>query len=156
MGIIDTLDYLPAGHPQRKEIIALFQTLARDTIAVQDKETGLWYQVLDQTKRKGNYLEASASAMFAYAIAKGVKQGFLDKKYLSAAVKAYNGIIKNLIKIDPDGSIHLTHICKSAGLGGTPYRDGSYAYYINEPQATDDLKGLGAFILAGREIKDAN
>jgi unsaturated rhamnogalacturonyl hydrolase len=153
MGIIDTLDYLPSDHPRREEIIALFRALIRDVTAVQDPETGLWYQVLNQGKRSGNYLEASASSMFVYAIAKGINRGFLDKKYIPAVTKAYAGIIRYLIKIDSAGSPHLTQICKTAGLGGKPYRNGSYAYYIGELRVTDDLKGIGPFIQASLEME---
>ena len=156
MGIVDVLDFLPDNHPKRKAIVALFQTMIKSLLKVQDPQTGLWYQVLDQAKREGNYFEASASSMFVYALAKGVRKGYLNGDAVPFIRKAYNGLIDHLIKTDQDGSVHLTHICKVAGLGGNPYRDGSYDYYIREPKVSDDLKGVGPFILASLEIEGMN
>ncbi len=153
MGIVDVLDFLPAGHPKRTEIITLFQAMVKDLVKFQDPETGLWFQVLDQGKRPGNYPEASASTMFVYAMAKGIRLGYLGKDLKSTVYQAYEGILRNLVKTDPDGMVHLTQICKVAGLGGKPYRDGSYTYYINEPKVADDLKGVGPFILASIEME---
>ena len=123
----------------------------------QDPKTGLWYQVVDQGNRQGNYLEATASSMFVYAMAKGVNQGYLSREYATAEIKGYNGIIKNLIKDDGGGRWSLTQCCLVAGLGGTPgngrARDGSFDYYVSEPVVTNDLKGIGPFILAGIELQ---
>jgi unsaturated rhamnogalacturonyl hydrolase len=117
--------------------------------AVQDKETGLWYQVLDQGDREGNYLEGSVSSMFCYTLLKAVKKGYIDKSYLENAFKAYEGIIKHLVKIDQEGKVTITPVCAVAGLGGNPYRDGSYEYYINEKKRDNDPKATGPFIMAG-------
>ncbi len=159
VAIVDILDFLPENHPKRNEIITIFQEMIAAVIKVQDNKTGLWYQVLDQGGREGNYHEASASSMFVYAIAKGVHQGYLDQKYLKSAHKGFDGIIKNLIQIDGQGLVNLTQVCSVAGLGQTapenPYRDGSFEYYISEPVVTNDPKGVGAFILASIEIEKA-
>jgi unsaturated rhamnogalacturonyl hydrolase len=111
---------------------------------------------LDQGKREGNFLEASASAMFVYAMAKAIRHGYLGKEYLPAANKGYEGMIKHLIKENADGSIDLTQVCQVAGLGGNPYRDGSYEYYVSTPVVSNDLKGVGAFIMAGVEMERLN
>jgi unsaturated rhamnogalacturonyl hydrolase len=71
----------------------------------------------------------------------------------SAVVKAYHGLLEQRVQEDSFGELHLTGTCRVAGLGGTPYRDGSYEYYVNEPQATDDFKGIGPFILASMEYE---
>lgn len=159
VAIVDILDFLPENHPRRQEIIRIFQELVDAVLKVQDQTTGLWYQVLDQGGREGNYHEASASAMFVYAIAKAVRKGYLAKEYLTAARKGYDGIIKNLIKVDDQGLVNLTQICSVAGLGRVlptaPYRDGSFEYYISEPVVTNDPKGVGAFILASIEMEKA-
>jgi unsaturated rhamnogalacturonyl hydrolase len=123
--------------------------------AVQDVATGLWYQVLDQGHRTGNYLEASASCMLVYAVAKGVRLRLLPAEYLSVAQRGYAGVLQHFVKIDEQGSVNLAGVCGVAGLGGEPYRDGSYEYYINEPVILNDLKGVGAFILAAVEMEDA-
>ena len=124
----------------------------------QDPKTGLWWQVLDQGDRKGNYLEATASSMFVYAMAKGVNHGYLPRKnYVPVIEKGYRGIIENLVKNDGDGEWSLTQCCSVAGLGGTPgtghARDGSFDYYVSEPIVSNDLKGVGPFILAGIELQ---
>lgn len=148
MAIVDVLDYLPENHPKRQELITYLNELAAALVKVQDEKTGLWWQVPDQGGREGNYLEASGTSMFVYAFAKGVKKGYLPNEYQAAAEKAFDGIVSELIEVHPDGEIDITKICKSAGLGGNPYRDASYDYYINEPIVTNNLHGTGPFILA--------
>jgi len=155
MALVDILDFFPAKHPQRTDIIKILQRLADALMKAQDNKTGLWYQVTNMPDRKGNYLEASASCMFAYAFAKGANKGYLNKKYLVAAKKAFEGIISNLVTIGKDDTIDLHQTCKSAGLGGNPYRDGSFEYYVNEPKRTNDLKGYGPFIMAAVELEKA-
>ncbi len=152
MGIVDVLDSFPQSHPRRQEIIGIFQRLADAVSRVQDSQTGVWYQVLDQGNREGNYLESSASCMFTYAFAKGVRLGYLDSSFAGLASKAFDGILKEFITEDENGLIHLTETCQVGGLGGNPYRDGSFEYYIGEPRRTDDFKGVGPFIFAALEL----
>ena len=153
MGIVDVLDFFPKEHPKREKILDLLREVAHGVKKYQDEKTGLWYQVMDQGGRKGNFLEASASSMFVYALAKAVRHGYLDQEHLAVAEKGYRGIIENLIKVEPDGLISLTQICQVAGLGGKPYRDGSYEYYVSTPIVSNDLKGVGPFIMAGVEME---
>ncbi len=152
MALVDVLDYIPADHPRRGEILAILKQVAAGVARHQDKKSGLWYQVMDLGGRQGNYLEATASSMFTYALLKGVRRGYLPKKYRNTAIRGYNGIISHLIQDNGDGTISLTRCCSVAGLGGKPYRDGSYAYYIGEPVRDNDPKGVGPFILASLEI----
>lgn len=153
MALVDVLDWLPADHPDRPTIIRILQDLAEAVARVQDPVTGLWYQVLDQPAYPGNYLEASASSMFVYALAKGVRRGYLPAKYLEVARRGYRGLVKHLVSVDPEGTVHLNQICAVAGLGGPRQRDGSIAYYLSEPIVSDDPKGVGPFILASLEIE---
>jgi unsaturated rhamnogalacturonyl hydrolase len=152
MALVDVLDYFPADHPARPRLLQILQGLAEAVAKVQDPESGLWYQVLDQGPRAGNYLEASGSAMFVYVLAKGVRQGYLDEGYRSVAGRGFQGMIDRLVAVDSAGGVHLNQICQVAGLGRyeptQPYRDGSYAYYVGEPKVADDFKGVGPFILA--------
>jgi unsaturated rhamnogalacturonyl hydrolase len=157
MALVDVLDYFPTNHPVRPQIIATFQKTCAGIVKWQDAKTGLWWQVMDQGDRKGNYLEATASAMFVYALAKGVNRGYLPRTDAAAAEKGYDGIVKNLIQDDAGGKWSLTQCCSVAGLGfsnaaGRP-RDGSFDYYVSEPVVTNDLKGVGPFILAGIELQ---
>ena len=98
-------------------------------------------------------MEASASSMFVYAMAKAVNNGVIDSSFIPVAEKGYNGIIKQFVKTDNDGSVHLTQVCSVAGLGGDPYRDGSFEYYISEPVVANDLKGVGPFIMASLQME---
>lgn len=152
MALVDVLDYLPAAHPGRAGLIAILQRLANAVANVQNDSTGVWWQVLDQPGREGNYLEASASCMFVYALAKGARLGYLDPHHKAVAEKGFQGILKQFVSENHDGTISLNQICKSAGLGYG--RDGSYEYYVyQEPKVADDGKGLGPFILAALEIE---
>jgi unsaturated rhamnogalacturonyl hydrolase len=155
MAIVDVLDYLPADHAARAALIAILARLISAVMKVQDQATGLWYQVLDQGSRAGNYLEASASCMFVYAIAKAVRKAYLPIEYQVIAQRSYQGIVTKFLRIDDRGLVNLEGTCSVAGLGGDPYRDGSYDYYIKEPIVTNDYKGVGAFILAAVEIENA-
>jgi unsaturated rhamnogalacturonyl hydrolase len=83
-----------------------------------------------------------------------VKKGYIDKKYLSNAKKAYQGILKNLIKVHDNGVVDLTQVCAVAGLGGTPYRDGTYEYYIHEQKRDNDPKGVGPFIMLAVQFEE--
>jgi len=152
MAIVDVLDFLPKEHPGREKLIKYLNQYAEAVTKVQDAETGLWYQVLDQGDREGNYLEATGSSMFAYTFAKGANQGYLPENYKQVAEKAYDGLIENLIKVEDDGTVNLTQCCAVAGLGGDPYRDASYEYYVNEEIRSNDPKGTGPFIMASLEL----
>jgi unsaturated rhamnogalacturonyl hydrolase len=152
MALVDVLDYLPENHSGIESIISILQDLSEAVLHVQDKESGLWYQVLDQGKREGNYLEASGSAMIIYAFAKGAKKGYLDKKYLKIATKSFDGLLKNLVKVGADGFPVLTNTCGACGLGGNPYREADYNYYISEKKVDDDQKGVAPVIMAAIEL----
>ncbi|MGA2672514.1 MAG: glycoside hydrolase family 88 protein [Terracidiphilus sp.] len=155
MALIDALAYYPEEDAGRKQLIAELQRDAAAVERYQDAATGLWYQVLDKAGAKGNYPEASASCMFVYALARAVREGYLPQRYLAHAERGYKGILGRFIQAGPGDAVSLAGTVKSAGLGGDPYRDGSYAYYIGEKTATDDPKGVGAFLLASAEMENA-
>ncbi|MBS7256607.1 glycoside hydrolase family 88/105 protein [Flavobacterium branchiicola] len=151
MALVDVLDYMPKEHPKHKELVQYLNSVCAAIAKYQDK-SGLWYQVTDKGAKEGNYLEASGSSMFAYAFAKGANKGYLPAKYKKLANKAFDGLTTKLIKVDADGGITLTQACQVAGLGGTPYRDGSYEYYVKEKKKDNDPKATGPFILAAVEL----
>jgi unsaturated rhamnogalacturonyl hydrolase len=153
MAIPDVLDHFPTNHPQRGDLLAIFQTTVAAIARVQDPASGVWYQVLDQGDRPGNYLESSASCMFVYAIAKGVRKGYLGEEPLAVARKGYEGILEQFVEVDEQGLVNLSGICSVGGLGGNPYRDGSFAYYVSEEVVSNEYKGVGAFILASVEME---
>lgn len=155
MALVDVLDHFPAAHSGCGELQAILARCSQALLAVQDPGCGMWYQVLDQGGREGNYLESSCTAMFIYAFARAVRAGWLPAEYLVAGQRAYRGLLEKNVLIDAEGLLSLEKTCGAAGLGGTPYRDGSYIYYVTEKQFTNDPKGTGAFILAALQMEAA-
>lgn len=153
MALVDVLDEMPANHAARSSLVDILNGAIDALARIQDPQSGLWYQVLDQGSRAGNYLEASASCMFVYAIVRGIRQGYVLPAALEVARRAYRGILGTLIEIDEGGLVNLHGICGVAGLGGSPYRDGSYEYYVGEKTVMNDYKGVGPFILASLEME---
>ncbi|MBN2163040.1 MAG: glycoside hydrolase family 88 protein [Pontiellaceae bacterium] len=156
MAIVDVLDEFPANHPKRPELEAILDRLFTALVGVQDPDSGLWYQVLDQSDREGNYLEASASCMYVYSMAKAVRLGYADRKYMAAACKGWDGILTHLTTVDENGWVDIHQCCAVAGLGGNPYRDGSFEYYVGEEIRDNDPKAVGPFILAALELEERN
>ncbi len=155
MALVDVLDTFPQEHPKRQMLIEQLRNISDAVMKFRDTKTNTWYQVVDQGKRKGNYLEASASAMYTYTFAKGYNKGYLDKNYLLNAQLSFAGLIKQFVSIDEKGLVNLNNVCSVAGLGGNPYRDGSFEYYVSEKKRTNDYKGYGPFLLAAIEIEKA-
>ena len=168
MALIELLDAMPEDYERRGEVIELLRKDLDAVIKWQDKKTGLWYQVMDSPERKGNYLEATCSSMFAYVLMKAANKGYLGDKYFKAGKKAYEGIINNFIRVNADKTISLTSCCAVAGLGPgmsehvkkaapnvkeNKRRDGSYDYYLSEPVRDNDAKGVGPFIWASLEYE---
>lgn len=153
MSLVDVLDYFPSNHPKYKELLEIFVNLSESLKSYRDSESKLWYQVLDKSNQTGNYLEASASLMFIYSYAKGSNQGSLGEEFFNLADESFNSLLKILVSVDEDGFIYLNNVCSVGGLGGNPYRDGSFEYYISEPKRTNDFKGYGPFILASIELE---
>eukprot|EP00250_Pteridium_aquilinum_P016637 c23210_g1_i1 orf=175-1428(-) len=149
MALVDTLDYFPENHAKRGELVAILQRLAEAVAKVQDATTGVWWEVLDQGSREGNYLESSASCMFVYGYAKGVKKGYLSKSlYKGVYERGFQGIQEQFVMARADGGVDLNSTVSVGGLGGSPYRNGTFQYYISEKVVTNDAKGVGPFLLA--------
>jgi unsaturated rhamnogalacturonyl hydrolase len=152
--LVDALDYFPIQHPKRKPVIAILNRLVTALEKEQDPQTGLWKDVLHYNGdgKEKNYFEASASSQFIYAIAKGVRKGYITASKINVAKKAYAGLAKQFLKTE-NGQLNLHGTVKVSGLGGNPYRDGSFAYYMSEPVIVNDPKGMGAFLLAANEME---
>lgn len=158
MALVDILDYLPGTkeyEPWRLKATDIACRLSRAVRGVQDQDSSLWFQILDQGGRERNYLESSASAMFVYFLFKAARMQYLPPEESAMAREAawsgYHGLVRQMLFRDESGGLHLGGICSVAGLGGTPYRDGSFDYYMQEPVVQDDFKGVGPFILASLE-----
>ena len=153
MALVDALDYLPAGHVKRDSIEMILNLFAPAIKNYQDSASGVWWQVTDQGHREGNYLESSASCMFVYALAKAARMGYIDTSYRSVAIRGFNGILKEFITVNTNGTLTLGKTCLTAGLGNG--RDGSYDYYVYETTVvSNDGKALGPFMLAAIEIEN--
>lgn len=154
MAITDVLELLPKDHADYNELERIFKDTLTAVADFQDAESGVWYQVVNEAGRKGNYLEASASSMFTYAMAKGIRLGLLGSEWNNPLQRAFRGLIAEFILETKEGWLNLNKTCQVAGLGGADRRDGTYAYYISEPIITNDQKGLGAFLLACAEYEE--
>ena len=155
MALVDVLDHFPEKHPGKDSIIGILNRLATAVVKYQYPANGLWYQVTDRPDSVGNYPEASASCMLTYMLAKGIRKGYLPSKFKANAERAYAGIQQQFIRKNEQGLTILGGTVSVAGLGGKPYRDGSYAYYLSEKVIDNDPKGMGAFILCAVEMENA-
>lgn len=151
MAFVDALEFIPQHEAGRDSMIITLNKVAEQIKRLQDKETGLWYQVLDRSGDEGNYLESSCSVMFVYSLFKAVRKGYIDASYLDVAEKGYKGVLEHFITTDENGLISITKACAVAGLGGKNYRMGDYDYYINEQIRDNDAKAVGPFIMASLE-----
>ncbi|MFT3744344.1 MAG: glycoside hydrolase family 88 protein [Pyrinomonadaceae bacterium] len=148
MALVDVLDQVPQNHLRRHELIGILRRLATAIVKVQDRDSGVWWQITDKPGKEKNYLESSATAMFVYGLAKGLRLGYISKAFAQNVERGYEGMLKQFVRIDADGTYHYIQTVSGAGLGGEPYRDGTYDYYVSEPKRDDDLKAIGPFIQA--------
>ena len=153
MALVDVLDWLPADFDGRQTLTAYLREICDVLPKWADKKSGVWYQVLDQPEREGNYLEATCSAMFVYTYLKGVRTGALDASLLPYAKKRYADFLDAFITIDQSGMVSIGQCCSVCGLGGSSNRMGDFAYYISEPVRPNDAKGVAPFIRASLEME---
>ena len=153
VALADLLEILPDG-AERQEIAEIFQDLMRSLLAFADPDTGMYYQVVDQGSREGNYLESSGSSMIAYAMLKGARLGVLPQEFAAHGKKTFDGIVDRCLTT-ADNDLQLGGICLVAGLGpeNNRRRDGTFAYYISEPVVCNDAKGVAPFVLCYTEVK---
>jgi unsaturated rhamnogalacturonyl hydrolase len=150
LALVDALDRLPEKHAGRSFVVAALGRLARALKAAQDAQTGVWWQVLDAPKKGKNYLEASSSAMFVYALARGVRNGWLPAKEFEPVVRrGYRGILDKFVSVDGKGALRLDKVSRRAGPAGSLDAYASLETVANEPNA------LGAFIAASLEMEAA-
>lgn len=153
VAMADLCEILPEG-AEKERLCAIFRELMEAVDRWSDPETGLYWQVVDQGGREGNYLETSGSSMLAYAMLKGARLGVMGKEYTAKGQKTFRGIVDRYLSFT-DGELNLGGICLVAGLGpeSNRRRDGSYEYYISEPVVQNDAKGVAPFLLCYTEIK---
>ena len=152
MALIDTMEIMPESLSKEKaRLNAIYKELIDSMLPYQDEETGMWYQVVNHGGIKPNYLETSGSAIFAYAIMKSVRLGFLDESYFQYGEKAFSGICRTYLS-EENGELQLGGICLVAGLGNKEMREGTFDYYMREPIVKNEAKGVAPLILAYIEI----
>lgn len=156
MALVDILEILEDEDVNTTELKELLQE-AIDGMLRYQHSSGMWYQVVEYSGYKDNYLESSGTAMFAYAILKAVRLRYLSEDYQKYGKIAFDGTIEQYIT-EEDGEVLLGGICKSAGLGRHPelgiIRDGSYDYYTKgEPIVTNNGHGVAPFLMAYNEVK---
>lgn len=154
LALADLIEILPENAPERAEIISVFRELMDSVEKYMDPETGMYWQVVDQPGREGNYLETSGSSMMACAMLKGARLGVLDPRFRDQGRKTFEGIKSGFLRVE-DGMLSLRNICLVAGLGpeNNRRRDGSYEYYVSEPVVENDAKGSAPFVLCYTEIR---
>jgi hypothetical protein len=146
MALVDVLDFLPATHPGRDSLIGILSNLAEGIAIYQDPDSLVWWQVVDQVKRDSNWIESSASCMYVYALAKGVRLGYIDPVYLETATTGYQGILDEFLVEDSD-ELALRNVCAGTGVGP------DYAFYVDRRKTTGGSHADGAFILASIEME---
>lgn len=148
MALIDMVELIDKQmYENYKFLVDEFRVVISEVIEHQDK-SGMFYQVIDQEERNGNYLETSGSSMIGYAIFKACRLNVLPAEYLKYAKAVSSGIDKTYITASDEG-FSLGGICLVAGLGpeDNKRRDGSFEYYMSEPIVSDDAKGVGPYIM---------
>ena len=152
VALVDIIEIID-DEEAKSELAKIFSDLIKSITAFRDP-SGLYWQVVDQPARQGNYLETSGSSMIAYAMLKGARLGVIEPQYAALGKSTFDGICERYLTINEDGELNLGGICLVAGLGpeNNPRRDGSYEYYISEPVVENDAKGVAPFVLCYTEI----
>ena len=152
MALVDTMEVMPEEMAEEKARLgAVYKELIDAMLPYQDQESGMWYQVVNRGRIQPNYLETSGSAIFAYAIMKSVRLGYLDERYFAFGRKAFDGICEKYLS-EENGELQLGGICLVAGLGNKEMREGTFDYYMKEPVVKNEAKGVAPLILAYIEI----
>ena len=143
VAILDELDFMPEDYEKRPEMEALVRDLMTAVCRYQS-EDGRWYQVVDKGGQEGNWLENSCSCLYVAAICKAVRKGILDESYMAQARKGYEGVINSLTFEGED--IQIGNVCVGTGVG-------DYEHYCKRPVSTNDLHGVGAFLIMCAETQ---
>ncbi len=145
VAIAEILEYLPEDHHLRQDFIDIEVEVLDALVKYQDKETGLWYQLVDKVDDPRNWKESSCSALFTYAMAKALKLGIIDESYREVIIKGYNGVL-SMVEMR-DGVLTMTGVCIGTGFG-----NGTAQFYFDRPTVENDLHGMGSFLLMCTEV----
>lgn len=147
VAILDILDYIPSDHPAVPKLKEIEVQLLTDLVKYQDKQTGMWYNVLDRVDDPRNWVESSCTNLFIYSYAKALRKGILDKTFKDVLEKAYSGV-EEMLYDDENGNLVVDKVCI-----GTCIDSGTYEHYLNREQIKNDLHGIGAFLLMCAEMQ---
>lgn len=153
MALVDTVDKMNEMiFEHYKGLKDLAKEVITDILPYQDEKTGMFWHVIDQAEREGNYVETSGTAMVAYAVLKGIRLNILDDSLRPLAEKMLTGIL-DVHGFEADGKFHIGGVVCVAGLGefGGIRRDGTYEYYISEEVVADEAKAIGPLMSAYAE-----
>jgi unsaturated rhamnogalacturonyl hydrolase len=151
MAMADIMDGLPPDHPGHKAVMPIFQDLCRSLVTYQDRDTGLWWLILDKPGAPGNYVETSGTLMFAYGFARGAQRGWLPPAFLEHALRATRGVLNNQVDLLPGNRMDILGTVQVGSLGGD---GGFYDYYVKVPVVTNDQKSVGAFMFLSMALSE--
>jgi unsaturated rhamnogalacturonyl hydrolase len=141
--LAELVQTLPKDHPRRAEAEGLLKEMIVNLPKVQDKATGHWYQLPMRPDQAGNYIESSATAMFAYGILIAIQEKIVEGEQYENAVKiAYNGLRDHSIQSAGKSYLTVTNICKGTCIG-------DMEYYLNRKAKGEKPSGLGMVLLFG-------
>ncbi|MEV6523036.1 glycoside hydrolase family 88 protein [Longispora sp. NPDC051575] len=143
MAAVDILELLPADHPDRAAIVDSVRRLVAGYARYQDPATGRWFQVVDRGDLSGNWTETSCSSMYTFTVSRAVRRGYVDASYQPVADKGYRGVLAK-VGTGPDGLTDVADISVGTNVG-------DLSYYLGRTRATNDLHGLGAFLIMNEE-----
>jgi rhamnogalacturonyl hydrolase YesR len=140
--LVETLGVLPLDHADRARVMSILLNLIEGLRKTQDLETGLWYQVVDQGDRAGNWHDTSGSAMFVYTIQRAIDLGYISSAQYAPIIKrGYDGILSKAT-IGADGLVDIYDACDGVCV------QRSYADYINYPKRVNAKEAIGSFLWA--------
>lgn len=154
-GLADAIGYMDRSRPDLKaELITVFRRTIVGLEQYIDPVKHMFWQVVDAAGKDGNYLETSGSALIAYAMLRGARFGYVDKRFAEVGKSIFDGVCTEYLT-ETDGKLNLGGICLWAGLGpeDRANRNGTFEYYVSQPTAVNDAKGVAPLIAAYTEVK---
>lgn len=146
MSLADVLEVLPSSDQRYTAIRKMYEQMMETLVKLQDRRTGMWRQLPLHVRDRENFLESSCTAMFGYALAKGVRLGILPADRLKAAEKAYDGLVEHCILDKGTPEIRLGRICAGTCIGDRDY------YYARNQVDNGETYAVGAFLLLSNEL----
>ena len=143
--LVDILEQFPKDLPEYEEIKGYLVSILEAILRYQDQESGMWYQVVNEVDKSDNWLETSCSCLFMYTLAKSIRLGYIDKKYIENVRRCYRGLF-NHIECADEGFI-LFDVCSGTNVGE------NYEFYIKRSRICNDYHGIGIFVLACLEYQ---